>query len=167
MENVSEEEKKAAEEGGVQVLSLAEVMARGKANPAPHSPPKPDDVCTFCYTSGTTGDPKGAMLTHANIMAVSSAAFYQGVRLEADDVHISYLPAAHVFERLVATAVTMGGGAIGFFQGNVQKITEDLKALRPTIFPSVPRLFNKVLSFAVSPESQGILSAVWPLPIVL
>jgi long-subunit acyl-CoA synthetase (AMP-forming) len=55
------------------------------------------------------------------------------------DVHLSYLPLAHVFERVVQSALWFGGSSIGFYQGNTLKIVEDLKVLRPTIFPSVPR----------------------------
>jgi len=59
------------------------------------------------------------------------------------DVHISYLPMAHIFERMMQGFFAYSGGSIGFYQGDVQKITQDLSELRPTVFASVPRLFNK------------------------
>ncbi len=80
---------------GVTVVSMADVEAKGKANPVPHVPPHPDDLYTLCYTSGTTGVPKGAMLTHANIMTNVEAVALAGIRYYSEDVHISYLPLAH------------------------------------------------------------------------
>ena len=61
-----------------------------------------------------------------------------------EDVYISYLPLAHVFDRLGIHSMLSKGGSIGFFGGFIPKITDDLTLLRPTIFPSVPRLLNKV-----------------------
>ena len=65
-------------------------------------------------------------------------------KFSKDDVYISYLPLAHVFDRLGCHSMLGQGGAIGFFGGQVLKITDDLQLLKPTVFPSVPRLLNKV-----------------------
>jgi long-chain acyl-CoA synthetase len=138
-EDVAESQVMAAAEAGITLYSFTRLLEIGKAHPLPHSPPKPDDVATFCYTSGTTGAPKGAMLTHGNIVAALTGACAAGVALTADDVHLSYLPLAHMFERLVQAAVWLGGGRVGFYQGNTLKLTDDLKTLRPTLFPAVPR----------------------------
>src|SRR3989338_1734369 len=84
--------------------SMAEVEAYGcrAAMRLPHDPPAASDVATLMYTSGTTGDPKGAILTHGNFAACLSAVeIHLNHSLGPDDVHISYLPLAHVFERLV------------------------------------------------------------------
>lgn len=63
----------------------------------------------FCYTSGTTGDPKAAMLTHANFIAVSAAALQHGINLSENDISISYLPLAHSFEKcLFVTGIISG-----------------------------------------------------------
>ena len=62
-------ERQAAQRGGVELCSLDAVAAQGRQTPCAPSPPHPNDVATVCYTSGTTGLPKGAVLTHANIMA--------------------------------------------------------------------------------------------------
>ncbi|KAJ6667960.1 hypothetical protein lerEdw1_016281 [Lerista edwardsae] len=61
-----------------------------------------------------------------------------------EDVHISYLPLAHMFERMVQSVVYCHGGRIGFFQGDIRLLSDDMKALRPTIFPVVPRLLNRM-----------------------
>lgn len=67
----------------------------------PKQPPKPTDLCTICYTSGTTGLPKGVMLTHGNVVAAVSAVLVQlsQYRPNVGDVMISYLPLAHMLER--------------------------------------------------------------------
>ena len=112
--------------------------------------PKSTDTMMFSYTSGTTGDPKGVKLTHKMILATQYAV---NTRLEIkapsrsmtkDDCYISYLPAAHSFEQAVFGMAVATGMKVGFFAGNVQKITEDLTVLKPTLFPSVPRLYNRI-----------------------
>jgi len=135
---------------GLQLLSLGEVEAAGTANPRAHEPPAPEDLAFLCYTSGTTGTPKGAMIRHSNIVALSSCADEE-LGLAPDDVHLSYLPLAHIFERLVQAAMLMSGGSMGFYQGDTRKITEDLAALRPTLFCSVPRLYNSESTAQTAP----------------
>lgn len=104
-----------------------------------------ENIFTFAYTSGTTGDPKGAMLSHGNL--VSTAAAIEEVRELKDfgpnDVHLSYLPLAHVMERVFTCAFIYKGGTIGFYSGDVLRLKNDLQELKPTIFISVPRLYNK------------------------
>eukprot|EP00062_Callorhinchus_milii_P019794 gi/632974728/ref/XP_007903840.1/ PREDICTED: long-chain-fatty-acid--CoA ligase 5 [Callorhinchus milii] len=148
----------------VDVLSLKEVEDLGRDNQKPPIPPKPEDVCVVCFTSGTTGDPKGAILTHANVVA-NAAAFLRTVenafQPRTDDITISYLPLAHMFERVVQAAVYSCGARVGFFQGNIQLLMDDMKHLQPTIFPVVPRLLNriydKVQNGAKSPLKKGLL----------
>ena len=126
------------------VLTMEQVFAAGAAAPLPHVPPSPEDLATICYTSGTTGNPKGAMLTHANFAAALAGVDSSGVELRPDDLHLSYLPLAHVFERIVGAALIHRGASMGFFSGDVALLMDDLATLRPTIFPSVPRLFNRI-----------------------
>lgn len=134
---------------------LPAVEALGKANPAAHIPPKYEDVATICYTSGTTGNPKGAVLTHRNFAASIAAIQGTDVKVEAADVHCSYLPLAHMFERIIQACIYHNGAAIGFFQGDVTKLLDDLAELKPTMFPSVPRLFNRIYDKLV----QGVAVA--------
>ncbi|KAI9144437.1 hypothetical protein BKA69DRAFT_1112327 [Paraphysoderma sedebokerense] len=133
-----------AQEKGVILLTFRQVEELGRKNRIPHKPPTPADLATICYTSGTTGEPKGAMLTHENIMANSACFYYYGLELTENDVHISYLPLAHIFERAVMTSILSNGGAVGFYRGDVLVLIEDIACLRPTVFPSVPRLFNRI-----------------------
>jgi len=129
---------------GIAVYSFDEVEKIGKKNLRRHRPPQPMDIATFCYTSGTTGDPKAALESHQGIVCNAVALRHFGIDPCMDDVHLSYLPLPHMFERMCTVAILGFGGAIGFYQGDTLKIVEDLLELRPTIFPSVPRLLNRI-----------------------
>uniref|UniRef100_A0A3Q3W9J6 long-chain-fatty-acid--CoA ligase n=1 Tax=Mola mola TaxID=94237 RepID=A0A3Q3W9J6_MOLML len=110
-------------------------------------PPKPEDMAVICFTSGTTGNPKGAMLTHENIVSNCSA-FIKVTEVSCpmfpSDVHISFLPLAHMFERIVQGVMLVHGARIGFFQGDIRSLSDDLNTLKPTMFPVVPRLLNRM-----------------------
>ncbi|KAI8849064.1 hypothetical protein BC829DRAFT_392780 [Chytridium lagenaria] len=136
--------KQWAAEKGLALYSFAEVEALGEKNRVPLVLPKPEDACCISYTSGTTGNPKGAILTHGNIVSVLRAQFDHGNDQNPDDVHISYLPLAHVYERVAMSAMLCNGSAVGFFRGDVSLLIEDIGVLRPTIFVSVPRLLNRI-----------------------
>ncbi|RMC11389.1 hypothetical protein DUI87_11508 [Hirundo rustica rustica] len=138
---------------GIEILSLQEV-----------EPPKPEDLSVVCFTSGTTGNPKGAMLTHQNVVS-NAAAFLRctenTVECTSSDIAISYLPLAHMFERVVQAVVYSCGAKVGFFQGDIRLLTDDMKTLKPTLFPVVPRLLNrvydKIQSGANSSVKRGLL----------
>eukprot|EP00252_Welwitschia_mirabilis_P025382 TRINITY_DN7895_c0_g1_i2.p1 TRINITY_DN7895_c0_g1~~TRINITY_DN7895_c0_g1_i2.p1 ORF type:complete len:693 (-),score=113.76 TRINITY_DN7895_c0_g1_i2:222-2300(-) len=136
---------------GVEVISYTKLLSQGCENPQPFIPPRPEDIATICYTSGTTGTPKGAMLSHGNMIA-SVAGTCMMIKLYPSDICISYLPLAHIYERIDCVGLTHHGCAIGFYQGDHLKLLDDVAVLRPTIFPSVPRLYNRIYS--------GILNAV-------
>lgn len=130
----------------VDILSLDELERMGAAKGHPEVPPSKDDLCTICYTSGTTGNPKGVMLTHENVVASMSAVMMQmgDQRPNSSDVLISYLPLAHMLERCCQNAMYSVGGAVGFFTGDMHRLTDDFKALRPTVMPAVPRVLNRI-----------------------
>jgi len=128
---------------GVKVVTLDAVRSAGRAAPCPPHPPRASDVATICYTSGTTGNPKGVVLTHLNLVS-NTAAMEEGLDEGVGDVHISYLPLAHIYERVIVYTCLHSGAAIGFFRGDVLGLLDDMAALRPTIFVSVPRLLNRI-----------------------
>ncbi|XP_066137914.1 long-chain-fatty-acid--CoA ligase 5 isoform X2 [Euwallacea fornicatus] len=138
--------KQRAKNMGVEILKLHDVELLGSKANHPENPPTPADLCTICYTSGTTGQPKGVMLTHENVVASMSAVVLQfgDHRLRSDDVMLSFLPLAHMMERCCESAMYMQGGAIGFFLGDIRRLSDDMKALKPTVTPAVPRLLNRI-----------------------
>lgn len=129
---------------GCKLYTMGEIEEVGRANPQKWLLPSGNDTAFFCYTSGTTGDPKGAIVKHRGMISCLSGVRHYGMDMYPTDVHLSYLPLPHVFERGILLSVLYGGGAVGFYQGDTLKILEDIVALRPTIFPSVPRLLNRV-----------------------
>ena len=119
----------------------------------PKSRPSPKDIYTICYTSGTTGQCKGVVLSHANMVAAVNAAVVE-FHFDPTDRYPSYLPLAHVMERIISMVMMSMGVAIGFFAGNVMKLKDDLVALKPTVFVSVPRLFSR-LHEAITAQFQA------------
>lgn len=156
---VTEEEKSRGEKLNLKLISFTELEELGKNCNHPVKPAKPEDLSTVCYTSGTTGNPKGAMITHANAVAMVSGLMTMvnkcGIILDHRDVHISYLPLAHMYERLAHIMVFTHGARVGFFGGNVRRILEDLQELKPTIFISVPRVLNRVYDKVIKQVSSS------------
>lgn len=133
----------------VKIHLMSELIEQGQKNPKESEKPGPSDYFTICYTSGTTGLPKGAILTHENIIAVMSGVLMLSradkiFKFSSEEVHISYLPLAHVFERVMFQTFLATGASIGFYHGDTLKLLDDVSELKPTVFASVPRLFNRI-----------------------
>lgn len=128
---------------GLAVFTIRELIELGNTIDEQLSDPDVDDLFTICYTSGTTGNPKGVMLTHRNMLGLLASLPLTPIRLKNTDVHLSYLPLAHILERIVVHSLAQYGGSIGFYQGDILKVKEDLASLRPTIFVSVPRMYSR------------------------
>jgi long-chain acyl-CoA synthetase len=103
---------------------------------------RPDALATIIYTSGTTGDPKGVMLSHANLVSnfKAGAAVLQ---LSQDDVALSFLPLSHSFERTVSYIYLFSGVTVAFAE-SFETIGRDIAAVRPTLLTGVPRVFEKL-----------------------
>lgn len=126
----------------VAIYTMAQVEEVGAASNRAYNPPSPSDMVTINYTSGTTGPPKGVVLTHANAVAATAAALTTVPQSSADTM-VSYLPLAHIYARLTEHAAFWAGARIGYFHGNVMELIDDLKILKPTGFMSVPRLYSR------------------------
>uniref|UniRef100_A0AAQ5X5H7 Arachidonate--CoA ligase n=1 Tax=Amphiprion ocellaris TaxID=80972 RepID=A0AAQ5X5H7_AMPOC len=141
---------------GVHVQAMQEVEALGREHYRKPKPPAPDDLSIVCFTSGTTGNCCAICM---NVMHDLCSVF---IFPNQDDCLISFLPLAHMFERLIESVVYCHGGRIGFYQGDIRLLPDDMKALRPTIFPVVPRLLNrmydKIFSQANSPLKRWLLN---------
>ncbi|MBM3688076.1 MAG: long-chain fatty acid--CoA ligase [Actinobacteria bacterium] len=109
---------------------------------------QPDDVVTLVYTSGTTGPPKGAMLTNANVEFASNVIVDGGGLYEpppnTGDVILSYLPLCHVAERAVTTWTNAVSGAVVHFAESIDTVVANLREVQPTLFFAVPRIWEKL-----------------------
>jgi long-chain acyl-CoA synthetase len=129
-------------EGPETGLTFAEFMTRGEQNPVDAISPDPDDVAGFVYTSGTTGNPKGVMLTHRNF-ASNVTAMREIFPLDPEDRSAAFLPWAHVFGQTVELHYDIATGA-SMGLTSAKTLMEDLAAIRPTILVAVPTVFNRV-----------------------
>lgn len=156
----SDEDIKTCQEAGVTLLDYSAVMTQGAEAKIEVNPPSEDDWAFIMYTSGTTGVPKGAILSHANLMATLSCIDTRAVLGEGDR-HISYLPLAHIFETVVQGTMYLVGGSVGFFSGNIKNLTADMSSLRPTIFVGVPRVFDKMYKKIFGNVNSGNCGLAW------
>nr|CAG8580182.1 10906_t:CDS:10 [Entrophospora candida] len=125
-----------AADQGILLVDFKEVEKIGRKHRRDHNPPSPQDIACICYTSGTTGLPKGVLLTHAGFIgAISSCQYcWSGT---SDDL-------AHIMGRLIEIMIVLFCGSIGYFRGDVFTLVEDMTLLKPTIFVSVPRLLTRI-----------------------
>jgi long-chain acyl-CoA synthetase len=131
------------QDAGVRVASLAGWLAAGHGYAGRIQSPSEDDLAAIVYTSGTTGKPKGVMLTHRNVVA-NVHAILTLVVPTVDDVFLSFLPLSHTFERTAGYYLPMAAGSCVAFARSVPLLAEDLKLIRPTILISVPRIYERV-----------------------
>ncbi|KHN82559.1 Long-chain-fatty-acid--CoA ligase 1 [Toxocara canis] len=121
--------------------------------------PTADDVCTVSYTSGATGIPKGAVLTHRNVIACCTVLlFFRKAPFLSTDTLFSFLPLAHVMQRLVETMAFAVGMRVGYFRGDMKTLFDDISELKPTIFLCVPRILNKIYEKAINEANMSFFS---------
>lgn len=133
----------AGQGGAVPVIAVGEWLAAGAQAELPATPPRHDDLAAIVYTSGTTGKPKGVMLTHANVVA-NVMAVLAHVAPGPDDVFLSFLPLSHTFERTAGYYLPIAAGSCVAHARSVALLAEDLRSVRPTVLISVPRIYERV-----------------------
>jgi len=130
------------------VIAFDEAVKLGKASPSDPRPPAAEDLAIIMYTSGTTGMPKGVMLTHAALVAtcagIESYFKENGYPVDHNDIFMSYLPLAHVFDFFSENLFLFLGAKIGYYRGDQKTLVDDIGALKPTFFVGVPRVFERI-----------------------
>jgi len=104
---------------------------------------QPEDIASIIYTSGTTGEPKGVVLAHRNLVDKAHSGL-EAFKVGEDDVELSFLPYAHVFERCDGIFVGLMAGGSAYLSRGIDHLPEDIREVRPTIVLSVPRLYEKM-----------------------
>ncbi|KAL4537896.1 hypothetical protein Ndes2526B_g04245 [Nannochloris sp. 'desiccata'] len=146
-------------DAGIEVRGFEEYLAAGAASPVDPTPPKSDDIACIMYTSGTTGVPKGVMITQQALVAGVSGAFVMvaqsGFEISDDDSVLSYLTLAHIFGRIIEELALAAGAHIGYWRGNVKLLMEDVAAFKPTLFIAVPRILERVCDAVEAKVAKG------------
>jgi long-chain acyl-CoA synthetase len=141
-------------------ISLEDLAAKGAGGDQArweslYSAVTPADICTFIYTSGTTGPPKGCIISHGNYRSMLDMINETSV-IEGEDVSYLYLPLAHSFALLIQLGSFDLGATLAYWERDPLKILPNLAELKPTYFPSVPRIFEKIYTAANSGvEKEG------------
>jgi long-chain acyl-CoA synthetase len=135
-------------------VSLDDLCGRGKARGDAELEERVnavalDDMCLYIYTSGTTGPPKGCLLTHGNYRQVTNMVEAEGVLQDNELVYL-FLPLAHAFALLIQFVALDIGGTIAYWEKDAKKIIPNLMEVKPTYFPSVPRIFEKIYTLATT-----------------
>src|SRR5918992_2946463 len=147
-------------------ISLEDLRERGRSRDESeweerYDAVSPDDMCLYIYTSGTTGPPKGCLLSHANYREITDAVNRE-TPIEEGDTSYLFLPLAHAFAILIQFATFDLGATLAYWSRDLQQIIPDLTAVKPTYFPSVPRMFEKIYTLATSnaPDKEQLKKAV-------
>lgn len=144
-ERPSQDELDQAKEVGLNLYYFQDLVEQGKQiENVSFEEPVPSTVYVFSYTSGTTGDPKAVILTHNNLVSASAGTLVCVEGIDETHRYVSYLPLAHSLEQAIFVTCMAKGVSIGYYSGDPLKLMDDLQVLKPTMFPSVPRLFTRI-----------------------
>ena len=140
------DEIKELKELGMSIYTFEEICEKGRneGKNIELTPCKPTDIAIICYTSGTTGKPKGAMMPHQNLMVEVEVIHSCGFYLRNNDVYFSFLPYAHIMECLILSVLLSNGNSFGIFSGDTRKLIEECQILKPTCMCAVPRIFQRI-----------------------
>ena len=120
----------------------------------------PHSLATIIYTSGTSGRPKGVMLSHHNILSNAHSCL-QVITASFDDLFLSFLPLSHTFERTSGYYIPMMCGATVAYARSIPQLQEDLLTIRPTLLISVPRIYERVYAGIHVKLAEGSGFARW------
>ncbi|XP_065858677.1 long chain acyl-CoA synthetase 4-like [Euphorbia lathyris] len=156
---VAPEQREAIEKLGVAVYSWEDFLKLGENKEYELPVKTKSDICTIMYTSGTTGDPKGVLVSNESIVSLIAGVnrLLESVNeaLSAKDVFLSYLPLAHIFDRVIEELFISHGASIGFWRGDVKLLLEDIGELKPTVFCAVPRVLDRIYAGLTQKVSSG------------
>lgn len=116
---------------------------------------KESDLATLVYTSGTTAHPKAVMLSHKNLLWTAKTVNQKHLNLTKNDVFVSYLPLSHIAEQMLSIHSAISAGYQVHFAESIEKLGENLKEIRPTIFFGVPRVWEKIQAKMVEKASEN------------
>lgn len=157
--NVTNEQKKEVEKFDLRIYPWDEFLKLGQNYNVDLPITKKSDICTIMYTSGTTGDPKGVMISNESIISLISGVQHLleslNEELSQKDVYLSYLPLAHIFDRVMEELFIFNGASIGYWRGDVKLLIEDIGELKPSIFCAVPRVLDRIYSGLTQKISSG------------
>ncbi|KAJ6842151.1 long chain acyl-CoA synthetase 4-like [Iris pallida] len=160
---VPSEQREEIEKFGLALYSWEDFLLLGSNQQFDLPINKKTDICTIMYTSGTTGDPKGVLISNENIMTLIAGVdrLLNSVNeeLTQKDVYLSYLPLAHIFDRVIEEFFIFTGASIGFWRGDVKLLIEDIGELKPTIFCAVPRVLERIYTGLQNKISSGGLKS--------
>ena len=132
---------------GFNIFTWEEIAKEGeeKGKDIEFHSPSPDSISTINYTSGTTGNPKGAKVAHNSIILNTDVIEMLGLYLDIEtDSYLSFLPLAHIMETLIMAVLVSRGIPIGFYNGDAKKLIEDAQILHPTCMCGVPRIAQRI-----------------------
>ena len=158
------------------VLAYTEILLKGKAY-GQRDPDAlatrlrriaPADLATILYTSGTTGEPKGVMLTYANLLS-NCEACQKVIPISETDIYLSFLPLSHIFERLAGFYLMLSRGACIAYAENLERVADNMREVLPTLIAGVPRFFEKLHDRILQKIEQAPSSkrglALWALSV--
>ncbi|CAF2119449.1 unnamed protein product [Rotaria magnacalcarata] len=148
---------------GLRIITYDDLIRIGQAHPTEPLPPKSTDTAVIMYTSGSTGDPKGCILTHENFVCsvlglITALHLDEAARKETLRV-LTFMPLAHMFGCGTTVIFAYLGGEVGFWQGKTEKLMDDFRDFKPTLLTMVPRLLNKLYDkVMIETEKKGLIA---------